>query len=124
MHACMRPVLIHNILCLFQFRNCLFVSVLNAKRHIINFLLTSLARSVQGIIGPRPFRTDLALRARSVPKTPRSDIFLYRPRARLIRSYYYAYFKNNLGLGFQISGVPGEGILPTTFCPIAGHFHM
>ena len=38
----MRPVSIHNILCLFQFRNSLFLSVLNAKRHIINFLLTSL----------------------------------------------------------------------------------
>ena len=67
----------------------LFVSSINAyKCHIINFLLTSLARYVQRNIGPRSFCTNLALRVRSVQKRPRSDISLYRPRVRLIRSYY------------------------------------
>jgi hypothetical protein len=32
--------------------------------------------------------TDLALRARSAQKRPWSDISLYKPRVRLIRSYY------------------------------------
>ena len=45
----------------------LFVSTINAyKCHIINFLLTSLARYVQRNIGPRSFCTNLALRAGSV----------------------------------------------------------
>ena len=41
--------------------------------HTINFLLTSLARYVQRNIGPRSFCTNLAIRARSVQKKPRSD---------------------------------------------------
>jgi hypothetical protein len=76
----------------FQIMHFLFVSSINAyKCHIINFLLTSLARHVQTNIGPRSFCTNLALRARSVQKRPRSDISLYRPRVRLIRSYYCAF---------------------------------
>jgi hypothetical protein len=68
----------------------LFVSSINAYEcHIINFLLTPLARYVQRNIGPQSFCTNLALRARSVQKRPRSDISLHRPRVRLIRSYYY-----------------------------------
>ena len=82
----------------FQIMHFLFVSSINAyKCHIINFLLTSLARSLQRNIGPRFFlQTNLALRnkplepgylrARSVQKRPRSDISLYRPRVLLIRS--------------------------------------
>jgi hypothetical protein len=66
------------ISCLFQVYKCLY------KCHIINFLLTSFARYVQRNIGPQSFRTNVALRARSVQKRPRSDISLYRPRARLI----------------------------------------
>ena len=48
------------------------------KCHIINFLLTSLARYVQRNIGPRSFCTNLALQAQSVQKRPRSDISLYK----------------------------------------------
>ena len=44
----------------------------------------------------RSFRTDLALRVRSVPKTPLSDISLYRPHARLMRSYYSREFSTNV----------------------------
>jgi hypothetical protein len=51
----------------FQIMHFLFVSSINAyKCHIINFLLTSLARSLQRNIG----------RARSVQKRPRSNISL------------------------------------------------
>jgi hypothetical protein len=60
----------------FQVMHFLFVSSVNAKCHIINFLLTSLAWSLQRNIGPRSFCTNLALRARSVQKRPRSDIYL------------------------------------------------
>jgi hypothetical protein len=67
--------------------NFLFVSSINANNcHIINFLLTSLARYLQRNIGPRSFCTNLALWARSVRKRPRSAISLYRPRVQLIRS--------------------------------------
>jgi hypothetical protein len=38
------------------------------KCHIINFLLTSLARYVERNIGPRSFCTNIALRARSAQK--------------------------------------------------------
>jgi hypothetical protein len=63
----------------------LFVSSINAyKCHIINFLLTSLARYVQRNIGPRSFCTNLALRARSVQKSPRSDIALYMQTSRSV----------------------------------------
>ena len=40
-------------------------------------------------IGPRSFCDKPPPTARSVQKRPRSDISLQRPRARLIRSYYY-----------------------------------
>ena len=47
----------------------LFVSSINAYQcHIINFLLTSLARYVQRNIGPRSFCTNVALPARSVQR--------------------------------------------------------
>ena len=35
---------------------------------------------------------------------------------------YYAYFKNNLDLGFQISDVPGRGICRQRFAPLRGIF--
>ena len=56
-----------------HFKSCRFllVSSINAyKCHkTVNFLLTSLARSLQKNIGPRSFCTNLALRARSVQKS-------------------------------------------------------
>jgi hypothetical protein len=61
----------------FQIMYFSVVSSINAyKSHIINFLLTSLALSLQTNIGPRIFCTNLALRARSVQKRPRPDISL------------------------------------------------
>jgi hypothetical protein len=69
--------------------NHAFLVCFKYKCHIINFLLTSLARYVQRNIGPQSFCTNLALRARSVQRRPRSDISLYIPRVRLIRSYHY-----------------------------------
>jgi hypothetical protein len=47
----------------FQIMHFLLVSSINAfKCHIINFLLTSLARYVQRNIGPQSFCTNLAFR--------------------------------------------------------------
>ena len=55
--------------CAFQIMHFLFVSSINAyKCHIINFLLTSLAWSLQRNIGPWSLCTNLALRAWSVQK--------------------------------------------------------
>jgi hypothetical protein len=48
--------------------------------------MSSLARYVQKNIGPQSFCKNHALRPRSVQKRPQSDISLYRPRVRLIRS--------------------------------------
>ena len=63
-----------------------FFSSTNANKcHIINFLLTSLARNAQRNIGSRSFCTNLVLRARSVQRRPGSNISLYRPRVQLIK---------------------------------------
>ena len=56
--------------------NHAFLICFKYKCHIINFLLTSLARCVQINIGPQPFCTNLALRSRSVEKRPWSKISL------------------------------------------------
>ena len=78
-----------NDLYAFQIMYFLFVSCINAyKCHTTNFLLiTSLARYLQRYIEPPSFCTNLALWAQSVQKRHRSDISLYRPHVRLIRSY-------------------------------------
>jgi hypothetical protein len=81
----LRPNVYHTILICIS--NHAFLICFKYKCHIINILLTSLARYVQRNIGPRSFFTNLALRARSVQKRPRSDISLYRLRVRLIKSY-------------------------------------
>ena len=74
----------------------------NSKCHMINYLLTSIARSLLENIKTRyfPIKTLLSVNrqllltsldqwAESVQKRPRSNISLYRPRTRLIiRSYY------------------------------------
>ena len=52
--------------------------------HIINYLLTELARAVLGNIGPRSFLYRPRC-ARSVLSRPRANIPQYGPRARLVR---------------------------------------
>ena len=63
----------------------------NQKCHIITNLLTKLARSVLD------YQTSVFVRAsltaRSILSRPRSDIFQYRPRARLITSYQFSAIK-------------------------------
>ena len=56
--------------------------------HIINYLLTELARAVPGNIGPRSFLYGPRC-ARSVLSQPRANIPQYGPRARLVRGYYF-----------------------------------
>ena len=78
-----------------------------------NFLLPLLvAPSVQRNVGPRLFCTDLALRARSVQKRRQFDISLYRPRARLIRSYYIFFFE------LQTTNLPPQTAGSLAFTPI------
>ena len=57
-----------------------FSSINANKCHIINYLLTSLARYAQRNIGSRSFCTNLVLQ-----KRPGSVISLYTPHVRLIR---------------------------------------
>ena len=56
------------------------------KNHIINYLLTELARAVLGNMGPGSFLYGPSA-ARSVLPRPRANISQYGPRARLVRSY-------------------------------------
>ena len=56
-------------------QKCILLS--GTECHIINYLLTELARAVPGNIGPRC--------ARSVLSQPRANIPQYGPRARLVR---------------------------------------
>ena len=67
-------------------RKCSFLS--GTECHIINYLLTELARAVPGNIGPRSFLYGPRC-ARSVLSRPRANIPQYGPRARLVRGYYY-----------------------------------
>ena len=55
--------------------------------HIINYLLTELARAIPGNIGPRSFLYGPST-ARSVLSRPWANIPQYGPRARLVRGYY------------------------------------
>ena len=66
-------------------QKCILVS--GTECHIINYLLTELARAVPGNIGPRSFLYGPSA-ARSVQKRPRANIPQYGPRARLVRGYY------------------------------------
>ena len=52
--------------------------------HIINYLLTELARAVPGNIGPRSFSYGPST-ARSILSQPRANIPQYGPRTRLVR---------------------------------------
>ena len=66
-------------------RKCILLSGIAC--HIINYLLTELARAVPGNIGPRSFSYGPSA-ARSVLSRPRANIPQYGPRARLVRGYY------------------------------------
>ena len=65
-------------------RKCILLS--GTECHIINYLLTELARAVPGDIGPRSFLYGLSA-ARSVPSRPQANIPQYGPRAWLVRGY-------------------------------------
>ena len=67
-------------------RKCILLS--GTECHIINYLLTEVARAVPGNIGPRSF-SYVPRCARSVLSRPRANIPQYGPRARLVRGYYY-----------------------------------
>ena len=56
--------------------------------HIINYLLTELARAVPGNIGPRSFLYGPSA-ARSILSRPRANIPQYGPRAQLVRGYFF-----------------------------------
>ena len=64
---------------------CILLS--GTECHIINYLLTELARAVPGNIDPRSFLYGPRC-ARSVLSRPRANIPQYGPRARLVRGYY------------------------------------
>ena len=59
--------------------------------HIINYLLTKLARAVLGNIGPRSFLYGPRC-ARSVLPQPRANIPQCGPRARFVRGNYFYYY--------------------------------
>ena len=63
-------------------RKCILLS--ETECHIINYLLTELARAVPGNIGPQSFLYRPRC-ARSVLSRPRANIPQYGPRARLVR---------------------------------------
>ena len=69
---------------------------LRLKSHIINYLLTELARAVLGNIGPRSFLYGPSA-ARSVLPRPWANIPQYGPRARLVRGYYSPKSEVNIG---------------------------
>ena len=66
---------------------CILLS--GTECHIINYLLTELARAVPGNIGPRSFSYEPST-ARSILSEPRANIPQYGPCARLVRlrGYY------------------------------------
>ena len=63
-------------------RKCILLS--GTECHIINYLLTELARAVPGNIGPRSFLYGPSA-ARSELSRPRANFPQYGPRARLVR---------------------------------------
>ena len=67
-------------------RKCILLS--GTECHIINCLLTELARVVLGNIGPRLFLCGPCCAARSVLSRPRASTPQYGPRARLVRGLY------------------------------------
>ena len=67
-------------------QKCILIS--GTECHIINYLLTELARAIPGNIGPRSFLYRPRC-ARSVLSQPLANIPQYGPRARLVRGYYY-----------------------------------
>ena len=69
-------------------RKCILLS--GTECHIINYLLTELARAEQGNIGPWSFSYGPSA-ARSVLSRPRANIPQYGPRVRLVYIYIYIY---------------------------------
>ena len=67
-------------------RKCILLS--GTECHIINYLLTELARAVPGNTGPRSFSYGPCC-ARSILSRPQANIPQYGPHARLVRGYYY-----------------------------------
>ena len=65
-------------------RKCILLS--GTECHIINYLLTELARAVSGNIGPRSFLYGPSA-ARSVLSRPRANIPLRRARSGVIRRF-------------------------------------
>ena len=63
-------------------QKCILLS--GTECHIINYLLTELARAVPGNIGPRSFLYGTRCN-RSVLSQPRANIPQYGPHARLVR---------------------------------------
>ena len=64
---------------------CILLS--GTECHIINYLLTKLARAVPGNIGPRLFLYGPRC-AQSILSRPRANIPQYGPRAQLVRGHY------------------------------------
>ena len=67
-------------------RKCILLS--EDECHIINNLLTELARAVLGNIGPQSWQYG-ASAPRSVLRRPRANIPQYGPRTRLESGYYF-----------------------------------
>ena len=68
-------------------------TIKDTECHIINYLLTQLARALQWNIVPRSFSYGPRC-ARSVLSRPQSNIPQYGPRARLVRGYNLPSFCN------------------------------
>jgi len=75
--------------CVFRFRKPPNLKQALPGCHIINDLLTELARAILGNIGPRSFLYGPRC-AWSVLPRPRANIPQYGPRARLVRGYYFS----------------------------------
>ena len=65
-------------------RKCILPS--GTECHLINYLLTELARAVPGNIGPQSFSYGPRC-AQSVLSQPRANIPQYGPRAQLVRGH-------------------------------------
>ena len=64
-----------------------YILLSGTECHIINYLLTELARAILGNIGPWSFLYRPRC-ARSILPRPRANIPQYGPRTRLVRGYY------------------------------------
>ena len=88
-------------------RKCILLS--GTECHIINYLLTELARAVPGNIGPRSFLYGPSA-ARSVLSRPRANIPQYGPRARLVGSLSTRVFETRTATGREHSVCQDSGV--------------